>query len=180
MTRSGFATRLPLAGACTVLVACFAHTISPFERAYQSGDVREMTRIFDADSALWRNEQALFRTAVAHATPGPVYDLERAHAELQLLLDRFPASPNRPVALSLDALIGQLQKLSARSDELTLRVDSLEARADSASARTAEQRRISTQLQADLRRTQAELQSVQQELERLKAVDLRLSNRKRR
>lgn len=181
MAPRGLAACLLLAIACAATAACFHRHISAFDQAYEQGNVQEMTRIFDADSALWRNEQALFRTAIAHATPGgPVYDLQRARTELQVLLARFPESTHRPVALSLTALIAQLEKLSARGEELSMRVDSLEARADSATARTAEQRRVSFQLQADLRRTQAELQSVQDELERLKAVDLRLSNRKHR
>jgi chromosome segregation ATPase len=181
MAPRGLAACLLLAIACAATTACVHRHTNPFDQAYEQGNVREMTRIFDADSALWRNEQALFRTAIARATPGgPVYDLQRARTELQVLLARFPESSHRPVALSLTALIGQLEKQAARSDELSQRVDSLEAHADSAAARTAEQRRASFQLLADLRRTQAELQSVQEELERLKAVDLRLSTRKHR
>ncbi len=160
---------------------CVHRQPSAFERALQAGDAQEMARLFDADSLLWRNEEALFHTAVARATPdGPVYDLERARTEMRVFLARFPQSTHRAEALSLDGLLSQLAELSARSGELSRRVDSLEARADSAAARTADQRRVSVQLQADLRRTQAELQSVQEELERLKAVDLRLAGRKHR
>lgn len=178
-------TRIPTSGwlvlASALALACAHAHPSAFDLAFTGGNVQEMARLFDADTSLWHSETALFRTAVARATPGsPVYDLERARAELQAFLTRFPSSPRRSVALSLDGLIAQLEKLSSRSGALSQRVDSLEARADSATARSLEQRRVSLQLQADLRRTQAELQAVQEELERLKAVDLRLGSRKHR
>lgn len=167
--------------------ACAHAGGGPFDHAFDAGDFVEAARIFDADSALWRNEAALFHTATARAMPGsPVYDPVRAHAELQAFLDRFPRSEHRGEALSLDALLTQLQRLSdqnhalvLRADSLALRTDSLAARADSASARAAEQRRATTQLQADLRRTEEQLKAVQEELARLKAIDLRLSRRKR-
>ncbi len=172
----------------TALGAACAHaTGGPFDHAFDAGDYIEAARIFDSDSALWRNEAALFRTATARATPGgPVYDPARARAELQAFLEHFPRSEHRGEALRLDALLSQLQRLSEqnhalvlRADSLALRTDSLVVRVDSAGARAAEQRRATTQLQADLRRTEAELKAVQEELARLKAIDLRLSRRKR-
>ncbi len=164
---------------------------SAFERAFQhafdSGQVEEAARIFDSDSALWRNENALFRTATARAMPGsPIYDPANAHTELQAFLTYFPQSQHRGEALRLDALLVHLQRLSSqnrslslRADSLANRLDSLASRSDSANVRMAEQRRMTLQLQADLRRTEAELKSVQDELQRLKAIDLRLSRRKR-
>lgn len=163
-----------------------AHT-DAFELAFDSGRIEEAARIFDGDSALWRDEKAFFRTATARAMPGsPIYDPAHAHAELQTFLTRFPQSEHRGEALRLDALLVDLERLttqnrslSLRADSLADRLDSLSARSDSANARLAEQRRFSLQLQADLRRTEAELKSVQDELQRLKAIDLRLSRRKR-
>ncbi len=167
--------------------ACAHARGGPFDHAFDAGDYVEAARIFDADSALWRNEAALFRTATARAMPGsPVYDPARAHAELQSFLALFPQSDHRAEALRLSALLTQLEHLSnqnqtlaLRADSIAARADSLDVRADSASARLAEQRRMTLQLQADLRRTEAELKAVQDELARLKAIDLRLSRRKR-
>ncbi len=168
------------AGACV-------HRVRPFQRAFDSGNVAEATRIFDRDTSLWRDEQALFRTAAARAMPGsPVYEPARAHAELQSFLALFPQSEHRGEALRLEALLTQIERLShenralaLRADSLAARGDSLDARGDSTGARLAEQRRTTLQLQADLRRTDAELKAVQEELARLKAIDLRLSRRKR-
>ena len=169
------------------LVAGCAHR-GAFDREIESGNVAEAARIFESDSALWHDENALFRTAAARAMPGsPIYDPAHAHVELDTFLARFPQSPRRGEALRLDALLTQLERLSTqnrslaeRADSLALRVDSLATRADSASTRAAEQRRTTLQLQVDLRRTEAELKAVQEELARLKAIDLRLSRRKPR
>ncbi len=173
--------------AVTGMVGACAHGGGAFQRAYESGNVAEAARIFDHDSLLWRDPEALFRTASARAMPGsPVYDPTRAHAELQTFLALFPQSDHRADALRLDALLAQLQRLTNQNRALALRVDSfaartdsLAARADSAGAHLAEQHRLTLQLQADLRRTEAELKAVQEELARLKAIDLRLSRRKR-
>ncbi len=178
---------LGLVGAATLGAACVHRAGGPFDQAFDAGDLVEAARIFDSDSALWRNEVALFRTAAARAMPGsPVYDPVRAQVELKAFLVRFPRSEHRPEALRLDALLTQLQRLSdqnralaLRADSLALRTDSLAARADSANARLAEQRRATLQLQTDLRRTESDLKAVQDELARLKAIDLRLSRRRR-
>ena len=167
--------------------AACAHAPSAFERALDDGRLVEAARMFDQDSALWRDEDAVFRTAVARAMPGsPIYDPLHAHAELQTFLARFPQSRHRAEAIHLDALLTQLRLLSnqnrslaLRADSLAERMDSLAARTDSANARAAEQRKMTLQLQADLRRSEAQLKSVQDELDRLKAIDLRLSRRKR-
>ncbi len=183
--------RLPFAAVALLAVAGFggacAHAGGPYQRAFERGDIMEAAHIFDQDSSLWHDEQALFHTASARAMPGsPVYDPARAHAELQAFLTLFPQSEHRGEALRLDALLTQLQRLAnqnqaltLRADSLAARTDSLDARADSAGARLAEQRRATLQLQADLRRTEAELKAVREELARLKAIDLRLSRRKR-
>ncbi len=165
-----------------------AHHPGAFDREYDSGRFEEAARIFDEDSALWRNESALFRTAAARAMPGsPIYDPGRAHAELKTLLDRFPASPHRVEAIRLDALLTQIDRLTEENRSLNERASTLTARIDSATNRVAEERRAAlaasqsqAQLQADLRRTEAELKSVQEELTRLKAIDLKLSRRKSR
>ncbi len=179
-------TAVALLAAAGMGGAC-AHGGGPYQRAFESGNVMEAARIFDQDTSLWRDEQALFHTAAARAMPGsPVYDPARAHAELRTFLALFPQSDHRAEALRLEALLGQLQRLAdqnralaLRADSLAARTDSLDARADSAGARLTEQRRATFQLQVDLRRTEAELKAVQEELARLKAIDLRLSRRKR-
>ncbi|HEX9107945.1 MAG TPA: hypothetical protein VF832_11970 [Longimicrobiales bacterium] len=172
----------------TLLAAACVHQPRAFDKAYDSGQIAEAARIFDGDSALWRDQNALFRTAAARATPGnPIYDPARAHAELRVLLDRFPQSPHRVEALRLDALLSKIDRLTEQNRELEQNAATLAARIDSATNRLAEERRATlaatqaqSQLQADLRRTEAELKNVQQELERLKQIDLKLSRRRSR
>lgn len=173
------ASRRRLLGLGIVFLAACAHTA--FDREFEQGHVEEAVRLFDADSTLSRNPNALFRAAAARATPGSaVYDPDLARAELQLLIDRFPGSPHRVEARRLDALLGELRRASDNAARLSARIDSLGARMDSANARGAEQHRTALQLQADLRRSQSELQEVRQELERLKAIDLQLSGHRHR
>lgn len=172
-------SRRLLAPVGIVALAACAHTA--FDREFERGHVEEAIRVFDADSSLARDPNALFRAAAARATPGsPVYNPNLARTELQLLIDRFPGSPHRVEARRLDALLAELQRASDNAARLSARIDSLSVRMDSANARVAEHRRGAQQLQADLRRTQAELQEVRHELERLKAIDLQLSGHRSR
>ena len=178
---------LALCAALALTGGC-AHQPDAFDKAFDSGQIAEAARIFDGDSSLQHDENALFRTAAARATPGyPIYDPGRAHAELRMLLDRFPQSPHRVDAMRLDALLTQIDRLSEQNRELEQNATTLAARIDSATSRVAEERRATlaatqaqAQLLADLRRTETELKSVQQELDRLKEIDLRLSRRKSR
>lgn len=170
--------RLLALGGIAFVAAC-AHTA--FDREFERGHLEQAIRVFDADTSLARDPNALFQAAAARATPGsPVYNPDLARAELQLFIDRFPRSSHRVEARRLQALLAELQRAAENAARLSARVDSLSARMDSASSRVAEQRRGALQLQAELRRSQAELQEVRQELERLKAIDLQLSGRRRR
>ena len=64
------------------------------------------------------------------------------------------------------------QLLAAERDE---QIQSLTTRADSLAAEATEQRQLAQRLQSDLRRRETQIQTLEKELERLKAIDLRLS-----
>lgn len=161
--------------------ACATTRITPFQRAVRDGDEAEIVRMFDRDSALHRNEDALFHVAVARTTPGSrAYDLGRARAELDTLLALYPQSRHRPDALRLDSLIATIDRLSADTLRLSRSAAQLSDKADSLQARVADAHRSTAQLQADLKKTEQQLHDVQEELERLKTVDLRLARPRRR
>lgn len=167
-----------LAGTVALLFALTtgACATSQFDRYLAEGRYVEAVRLFEADSSLWKEETPLFRVAVAHAMPGnPVYDPARARELLQLFLERFPSSSRAAEARRLDALLAELeraQRLAAERDE---QIQSLTTRADSLAAEATVQRQLAQRLQSDLRRREMQIQTLEKELERLKAIDLRLS-----
>ena len=71
------------------------------------------------DSVLARDEAALYRAALAHASPGSAsYDVERAIALLETHIGRYPASRHRADAAARLALLHEIRALRLELQEL--------------------------------------------------------------
>jgi TolA-binding protein len=136
----------------------------------------EYARLFAADSArALSTEDGLFAAAIAFGTPGvPVYDAARAHGYLERFAVQFPASPRirevQRMALLLDE-IARLEQLEKELRRVAVRLDSINTRRN-------QQSQTVQQLQAELRRRDVQVKALEQELESLKAIDLRLRQRR--
>lgn len=61
-----------------------------------------------------RESDALYRTALLHASPGrPTYDPDRAAELLAAFIERFPMDPRRPDAGERLALVNEIRSLRA-------------------------------------------------------------------
>jgi hypothetical protein len=136
----------------------------------------ESVRLFAADTArALSSESGLFAAATGFATPGtPVYDPARAHAYLERFVAQFPASPRLREAQRMSLLLGEI----ARLQELESELRRVAVRLDSISRHRTQQVQMVQQLQVELRRRDVQLKALEQELESLKAIDLRLRQRR--
>ncbi|NLG61669.1 MAG: hypothetical protein GX539_05445, partial [Candidatus Cloacimonetes bacterium] len=85
---------------------------SAFERSFNAGRYDEVVRQFVADSALHSDPDALYRAALAYATPDhPEYDVERARELLGELLERYPGRGHHREAVALFSLLENASRL---------------------------------------------------------------------
>lgn len=118
--------RATTAGLVSLLLAaagCASLGILPrtteFDRHFEAGRFRAAVETFEADSALQRREDPLFRVALLYADPHePFHDPERAGDLLRRLLELHPDTEHGPEARSLVALLDRLEKADARTARL--------------------------------------------------------------
>lgn len=121
------ATRAATAGLLSLLLAAVAGCASlgilprttEFGRHYEAGRYRAAVEAFEADSALQRREDPLFRVALIYADPRePFHDLDRARELLGRLLELHSDTEHGPEARSLVSLLDRLEKTDARAARL--------------------------------------------------------------
>lgn len=175
---------------CLALIVCAAAAgcaARPFDRHFEAGRYAEAASIFAADSALHRDERALYRAATLHAIPGSAtYDPERARELLHRMLMLKPDGDHAAAARRLLAFVDEIRRLDATATRLRQQVDSIAARlAEVEQDRNSLQdmlsrerqqvdllRTLAQRLETDLRTTEARLRIMRDDLERLKEIDL--------
>jgi hypothetical protein len=182
MTRAQFVVALCCALAPT---AC---ATTQFDRHFEAGEYLEASRLFAADSALQRREQALFRAGLVYALPAsPVYEPALARDLFERLLTLYPKTDYRTGVAFLDGLLGELLRLERTAAErelevqrITNRIAEAEERARWLEAMLERQelqattfRDLTERLEAELRQTRGQLLLLQEELDRLKEIDLK-------
>jgi len=183
--------RLMLIGA----LACAGCAPSLFQRHLDAHRWSEAAQAFASDSALQRNERALFRAALLHGTPGtPVYDPVRARSLLEQLTTQSPRSDRAAAARHLLPLFEALDRAvvlerqvrdlereiaqqDARIERLLLERDDLRDRLRTEQEQRESLRLALESLEAELRTRDLQLRTLRTELDRLKAIDLRLPER---
>ncbi len=103
--------------------ACAKHR---FYNQLEVGDFTGAARTFEADSALWTDEEALYRAGVIYATPdSTLFDPWLAERSLVRLLVLHPETRYAPEAVALLGLIREVQELTGRVEEETQQRESL-------------------------------------------------------
>lgn len=160
---------------------------SAFERSFDAGNYDEVVARFEADSALHSDPDAVFRAALAYATPDhPSYDPARARDLLDELLRRFPGSSDHRQAVALFSSLESSVRLARDGErietelhELRGRVAELERRLSEQEVLHAEIANSNVALRDSLARTQrmlrvreGQMRALQDELGALKRIDL--------
>lgn len=181
-------TRLLLTGILSCAITLSACATSQFDRHFAEGRYEELGRLFESDSALQRDEHALFRAGVAHALPtSPIYRPEVASEIFDRLLTLHPKTSYRGEAELLGALLDELLRLQMTADQRAAEIERLTREEAEARERIAwlrsllEKQEVQTnlfrglaeRLEEELRETRSRHKSLQEELERLKEIDLR-------
>lgn len=176
----------------TLVLAASGCASSEFNRHFDSGRYDEALDVFESDSGMAADDQALYRAALLHTLPdGPAYDPARAVTLLEhLLLSRSESSHRGEAALLLDLLNGiedtradatrrqvELEREVARLSEEAGRLEEELAWLHTRLERQEEDRealyQVIFRMTADLQQRYEEFAALQDELERLKAIDLR-------
>lgn len=180
-------TTLRLLLALGVMGAAAGCAARPFDAHFEAGRFAEAARLFDADSALHRDQRALLRAAIVHVLPtSPAYHPERARELLHRMLTLHPDGEHAPEGTRLlillyevDRLTKEAERLRRRSDSLSHQITLLEEERRSLQESLERERlqadvlrTLAERLEADLRRTEFELRTLQNDLQLLKAVDL--------
>lgn len=115
-----------LAGAALLLFSgCATH---PFHRHYESGRYEEALAVFREDSALLRQEKALYRAGLLFARPGAeYYEPELAERYLSRLLTRHPRTSRADEVRSVLALLERAESLDLRARRLRTQLEALKA-----------------------------------------------------
>lgn len=156
---------------------------SSFERHFDTGRYERAVDAFEADSALQRQEEPLYRAGLLYATPGrSYYDPGRARQLLERLLDLYPYTRYRPHARGLLALVERVQETSSRLAGLQAELrdsrattDSLETRLRQSGVRTDSLEREledAALLEEKLEEAVARAARLEKQLEQLKRVHL--------
>lgn len=177
-------SRLVLIAGVSLLVGC---TASRFDRLFDAGAYPAALDAFAADSSLHDDEHALFRAAVARATPNqPAYDATEARRLLGQLLSRYPNSSYREQATALASSLLSADRLARDASRVEEQLATLRARIMSLEQRVAVQEALHDELttgalavrdtlervQLQLRVREGQLRELQDELRALKQIDL--------
>lgn len=128
-----------------VSVLAMACAKQRFYREYEAGDFASAARTFEADSALWNDEKALYRAGLIYCTPDSgVFDPWLAERSLVRLLVLHPETRHEPEAVALLGLLREVQELTGRVEEEAQHRESLAS----------------------------EIAALRRQLEQLKAIDL--------
>lgn len=160
---------------------------SAFQRSFDAGRYDEAIRYFDADPSLRRDPGALYRAALAYATPDhPAYDVTRARELLADLLATFPGSSHHREAVALFSLLENASRLERDGARVETELNQLRDRIAALEQRLSEQEALHAELagsnvalrdslsQAErvLRVREAQMRALQEELRALKSIDL--------
>lgn len=160
---------------------------SAFERSFDAGRYDEVVRQFVADSALHSDPDALYRAALAYATPDhPEYDVERARELLGELLERYPGRGHHREAVALFSLLENASRLERDGARVESELTALRDRIALLEERLAEQESLHAELaganialrdslyraERVLRVREAQMRALQDELRALKNIDL--------
>lgn len=157
---------------------------SQVERRFQVGDFPEVVRLFEADSALFNDADALFRAGVAYALPeSSVHDAERAARIFDRLLVLDPVHPQRMHVEHMQQFLratlenrqsGEeaLRELTARVDEQRRQLTALEEQLTRERARADAARTSVERLDREIRERESRIQALEAELAALKQIDL--------
>lgn len=176
------------------LGACASTT--PFDQAMDAHRWTEAANRFNADTSLQNDEHALFRAAMLYSFPArDTYDPIRARNLFNKLLELYPSTPNRQIAIDHLALLYELQRVQDKADSQertyqmqitqlaadTLRMrktlDSLSVRLQTEQDQSAILHKMTSLLENDLRARENQLHDLDAELAQLKAIDLKPSLR---
>jgi len=175
------------AALATIIVFAAAGCSSVFDRSFNAGRYDEAVRAFAADSALHSQPGALYRAALAYATPGhPAHDPARARDLLGSLLQRFPGNRHHREAVAMYNLLESTDRLERDGARIESELDSLRQRVVELERRLTEQEatRIAVastnvvlrdsldRAQRMLRVREAQMRALQDELRGLKQIDL--------
>jgi hypothetical protein len=182
--------------ALAVAAAASACASSSFERAINAQQWSNASTLFQQDSALQRDERALFQAAMLYSFPGrETYDPERARTLFRRLLELYPSTRYRQGAVNHLALLYELQRVQGDADSrerelrsviallasdttiLRQRLDSIAVRLQAEQDQSALLRKVSTRLESDLRDRESQLRELTAELKQLKAIDLKSPSR---
>jgi hypothetical protein len=167
-----------------VLAGCAGNQI---ERLFTTGQYVEVTRVFEAESALHDQEGALYRAGLAYAFPGTTaYDPDRAAAAFERLVELYPTGTHTAHAVQLLHLLDETQRLHQllrlREEEIARLARELQSERDELDAihdrLTAEQGRadelhaIADRLNREIRSRNARIRELEDELSALKEIDL--------
>lgn len=160
---------------------------SAFDRSFEAGHYDDALARFAADPSLRDEPRALYRVALARATPDqPTYDPAQARLLLEDLVRRFPGGAwHRQAVALLNSLQStervardgirvemQLRDLRDRIVALEQRLARQEALHDSLATGNVALRDSLERAQRRLRVREAQLQALQDELRALKRIDL--------
>lgn len=160
---------------------------SRFDQHFEAGEYTAASRIFEQESALREDEDALFRAGLIYALPtSPVYDPARARALFDELIELHPNTKYRADLPFLEGLLLEIERLDALADNHHEMVRRLEKRLEEIEQRAAELdslliesraevdtlRSRNEELEAELQTRRAEISVLREELDRLKAIDL--------
>jgi len=160
---------------------------SAFDRSFNAGRYDEAIRVFAADSALHSQPDALYRAALAYATPDHrAYNPARARDLLASLLQRFPGNSNHREAVALFNLLESSERLERDGVRIESELDGLRQRVIALEQRLAEQEATHIEVatsnaalrdsldraQRMLRVREAQMRALQDELRALKEIDL--------
>lgn len=160
---------------------------SAFDRSFEAGHYDDALARFAADSSLRDEPRALYRAALARATPDqPTYDPAQARLLLEELVRRFPGGAwHRQAVALLNSLQStervardgarvemQLQNLRDRIVALEQRLARQESLHDSLATGNVALRDSLERAQRRLRVREAQMQALQDELRALKRIDL--------
>lgn len=187
----GVSHRLIPAAAVLVLCLITACATSGIRRSSDSRDWQRAAAALSADSSLLNNEKVLFNAAMLFSLPNRgSYNPVRARELFERLLNHFPRTSRRQVALDQLATLYELervrnagltsmQSLQSRiavleSDKLTLRrsIDSVASRLRAEQDQSAVLRKVASRLESDLQDSESQLIALHNELNHLKAIDL--------